>query len=185
MAEIGGRDEFMHPVDHPNTNLTTPTRHVKECCLIHRQQLRPSERKVNKVALDKKNSQTDAARHRRALESFKEHTGKDYEFRLSPSDPPSITDIASLGLDRTYGESWCRPGLDLKTKSLITMTVVATLGCDDYLHNHIVAAHNVGVTKDEVVDWLIHLNGYLGTPRTNVALRVAREVWTKMANAPA
>ena len=37
-----------------------------------------------------------------------------------------------------------------------------------------------GVTKDQMVDWLIHVNSYIGTPRAVAALRVAREVWTEM-----
>lgn len=123
----------------------------------------------------------DAQRHLRALKAYKEHTGKEYVQKSSPHDPPSIKDLAFMGLDRTYGDSWSRPGLDLRTKSFVCMTLTATLGCEDQLRSHILAAHNSGVTKDEVVDWLIHLNGYLGTPRTNVALKAAREVWKQLA----
>lgn len=127
----------------------------------------------------------DAQRHLRALKSYKEHTGKEYAPKSSPYDPPSMKDFATMGLDRTYGDSWCRPGLDLKSKSLICMTLTATLGCEDQLRSHIIAAHHTGITKDEVVEWLIHLNGYIGTPRANVALKVAREVWKSMAESKA
>jgi 4-carboxymuconolactone decarboxylase len=123
----------------------------------------------------------DAQRHLRALKAYKEHTGKEYVPKSSPHDPASMKDFTFMGLDRTYGDSWCRPGLDLRTKSFICMTLTAALGCDDQLRSHITAAHASGVTKDEIVDWLIHMNGYAGTPRANVALKIAREVWKDMA----
>jgi 4-carboxymuconolactone decarboxylase len=127
----------------------------------------------------------DKATHEAALKAYKQHTGRDYVYKSGPHDPPSIKDLAGLGLDRTYGDSWGRPGLDMRTKSFICMTLTAALGCDDQLKSHVAAAHNTGITKDEVVEWLIHLNGYLGTPRTNVALKAVREVWKTMADKPA
>lgn len=123
----------------------------------------------------------DVQRHLRALKAHKKHTGKEYVLKTSPHDPESMKDFSTMGLDRTYGDSWCRPGLDMRTKSFVCMTLTATLSCEDQLRSHIIAAHNTGVTKDEVVDWLIHLNGYIGTPRANVALKVTRDVWKSMA----
>lgn len=123
----------------------------------------------------------DKATHERALEAYRQHTGKDYVTRGSPHDPANIKDLATLGFDRTYGDSWSRPGLDMRTKSFVCMTLTAALGCEDQLKSHVTAAHHTGITKEEVVEWLIHLNGYLGTPRTNVALKCVREVWAAMA----
>ena len=76
-----------------------------------------------------------------------------------------MKDLVFLGMDRTYGDSWGRPGLDMRTKSFICMTLTAALGCEDQLRSHIVAAHHTGITKDEMVEWLIHLTtrGLFGT----------------------
>ena len=123
----------------------------------------------------------DTTTHETALKAYKQHTGRDYVAKRSPNDPASMKDFVALGLDRTYGDSWSRPGLDMRTKSFICMTLTAALGCDDQLKSHVIAAHHTGISKDEVVEWLIHLNGYLGTPRTNVALKAVREVWSAMA----
>ncbi|NBR88183.1 MAG: hypothetical protein EBT61_22315, partial [Verrucomicrobia bacterium] len=105
----------------------------------------------------------------------------DYVAKSSPHDPAVMKDLVFLGMDRTYGDSWARPGLDMRTKSFICMTLTAALGCEDQLRSHIVAAHHTGITKDEMVEWLIHLNGYMGTPMTNVALKNVRAVWKDMA----
>ena len=123
----------------------------------------------------------DKATHDAAVKFYKEHTGKDYVAKSSPYDPPSMKDLVFLGMDRTYGDSWGRPGLDMRTKSFICMTLTAALGCEDQLRSHITAAHHTGITKDEMVEWLIHLNGYMGTPMTNVALKNVREVWKELA----
>ena len=123
----------------------------------------------------------DKATHEVAKNAYKVHTGKDYVAKSSPNDPPVMKDLVFLGMDRTYGDSWARPGLDMRTKSFICMTLTAALGCEDQLRSHIVAAHHTGITKDEMVEWLIHLNGYMGTPMTNVALKNVRAVWKDMA----
>lgn len=124
---------------------------------------------------------TDSDRRRRALESFRKHGGRDFVFQRAAHDPPSVEEIALLGLDSTYGEAWCRPELDLRTRSFIVMTAVAVQGCEGQLYSHIAAAHNAGVTKDEVIEWLIQLIGYIGVPLTNNALAVARAVWKDTA----
>ena len=124
---------------------------------------------------------SDSDRHKRALQSYKAHRGVDYVAPASPHDPQSIVDLATMGLDRAYGDSWSRPGLDFRTKSFVTMTVAATLGTEEQLRIHIAAAHRLGISKDELVEWLIHLNGYIGIMRTNVALRIARDVWAAQA----
>ena len=123
----------------------------------------------------------DAARHKRAMKAYKQYGGKDYVLKSTPDDPGSINDIALLGVDRCYGESWNRKGLDMKTKALITISMLATLGIEPELKTHIRHAHQQGVTKDQMVDWLIHVNSYIGTPRAVAALRIAREVWAEMA----
>jgi 4-carboxymuconolactone decarboxylase len=123
----------------------------------------------------------DAARHKRAMKAYKQYGGKKYVLKSTPHDPRSINDIALLGVDRCYGDSWNRKGLDMKTKALITISMLATLGIEPELKTHIRHAHHQGVTKDQLVDWLIHVNSYIGTPRAVAALRVAREVWAEMA----
>jgi alkylhydroperoxidase/carboxymuconolactone decarboxylase family protein YurZ len=122
----------------------------------------------------------DSSRRAHALQAYKDHTGAEYAPTASPLDPPAMEDLKWLGLDRNYGDSWSRPGLDVRTKSFITITATAVLGCEVQLKSYIAAAHHVGITKDEVVEWLIHLNGYIGTPRTNVALSAVREVWKSL-----
>ena len=123
-------------------------------------------------------------RHERAQKMYRAYMGRDYKMTITPHDPASIKDISQLTVDRCYGDSWSKTRLDMKTKSLITISMLVAVGIEPELKTHIRAAHHQGVTKDEMVEWLVHVNSYLGTPRSVVALRIARQVWQEMAEAP-
>ena len=112
---------------------------------------------------------------------YKKQRGKDYVLKSFPSDPPSVDEIAKLAISRCYGDVWSRPGLDMRTRAFITITVLATIGALDQLKNHILGAHDLGITKDEIVEWLVHLNSYIGTPKATIALSTARAAWKDMA----
>jgi len=115
------------------------------------------------------------------LQTYKAQRGKDYVLKRLPYDPASIDDIAKLSISRCYGDVWSRPGLDMRTRALITMSFLIAIGADEQLKNHIQGAHQAGVTKDEIVEWLLHVSSYLGTPKSVMALKIAREVWKEMA----
>ena len=70
----------------------------------------------------------DPQRHERALKAFEQQRGYEYTPPTSPYDPPSMKEITNLGLDRCYGDAWSRPGLDMRSRCLVTMSVLATLG---------------------------------------------------------
>lgn len=124
---------------------------------------------------------TDSERRELALRTYKKYMGREHRLKSSPYDPPNITDISHLVTERCYGDSWSKTAIDMKTKSLVTMTMLVSLGNEEELKIHIAAAHHQGVTKEQIVEWLVHVNSYLGTPKSVWALRVAREVWRMMA----
>ena len=117
------------------------------------------------------------------LKAYRKQRGTDYVLKRFPYDPSSVEDIAKLSITRCYGDVWSRPGLDLRTRALITISFLICLGADEQLKNHLHGAHKAGVTKDEIVEWLLHVNSYIGTPKGVMALKIAREVWKEMAEA--
>lgn len=123
---------------------------------------------------------TSNERYESALKSYKEHRGKDYAPARLSSEPENIDEFKDLYFMRCYGDTWSRPGLDMRTRSLMTMCILAAIGADEQLKGHIESAHNVGITKAEMVEWLIHLNSYLGTPKSMIAFNIARQVWKEM-----
>jgi 4-carboxymuconolactone decarboxylase len=75
-----------------------------------------------------------------------------------------------------WGEVWTRPGLDRKTRSCITVAMLATLHHDDELAMHLRGAMRNGVSKDELVEVLLQVGIYAGLPAANRAFAIARRV---------
>ncbi len=75
-----------------------------------------------------------------------------------------------------FGDLWSRPALPVRDRSMITVAVLAALGQPEELRAHLAGATNVGLSRDELVEVLMHISIYAGVPATNAALRVAAEV---------
>lgn len=75
-----------------------------------------------------------------------------------------------------WGGAWTRPGLERKTRSLLTIVILAALGREDELRLHVRASRNTGVGEDELREALIQTAIYAGVPAANTAFRIAREV---------
>ena len=72
-----------------------------------------------------------------------------------------------------WGEIWTRPGLSRAERSIITLTVLATLQHEEELAMHVVAALRNGVTPEQIREVLLHLTAYAGVPVGNRAFAVA------------
>lgn len=95
-----------------------------------------------------------------------------------PGVPASAADFRRYVAEITLADSWQRPGLDDRAKSLVTIAVlIAQGGQPDELDWHINAAINLGITREEIIGLLIHAAAYCGVPRANTAYAVAIEVF--------
>ena len=75
-----------------------------------------------------------------------------------------------------WGDVWQRPGLDLKTRSLITVAMLTALGKQHELKGHVRGALNNGATPAEISEVLLHASIYCGVPAAVEAYRSAAEV---------
>jgi 4-carboxymuconolactone decarboxylase len=75
-----------------------------------------------------------------------------------------------------WGAVWGRDGLDRRTRSCVTLAVLATLRCDEELAMHVRAARRNGLTADEIGEVLLHTAIYAGVPAANTALAIAQRV---------
>ncbi len=75
-----------------------------------------------------------------------------------------------------WGTVWQRPGLDLKTRSLVTIAMLTALGKQKELAGHIRGALNNGATETEIQEVLLHATIYCGVPSAVDAFRTAAEV---------
>jgi len=75
-----------------------------------------------------------------------------------------------------WGDVWQRPGLDMKTRSLVTVALLAALGKQHELKGHVRGALNNGATAQEIQEVLLHTSIYCGVPTAVDAFRSAAEV---------
>jgi len=90
------------------------------------------------------------------------------------------SDFQRFITETAWGSVWARPGLDRKTRSLVTIGMLAALGRYDELRLHVRATQNTGVSRDEVVEVLLHAAVYGGIPAANSAFQHAREVYAEL-----
>jgi 4-carboxymuconolactone decarboxylase len=104
----------------------------------------------------------------------------------------SLGNVTSLDADfqqwiteSAWGGVWARPGLDRRTRSLITVAILAALGRDTELALHLRASQNNGVQPKEITEMLFHVAVYAGVPAANHAFAVAKTVFDSPDGAPA
>ena len=77
---------------------------------------------------------------------------------------------------KAWGDVWQRPGLDHKSRSMITVAMLAAMGKHHELKGHVRGALNNGVTPAELQEILLHVAVYCGAPAAAEAFRTAAEV---------
>jgi len=75
-----------------------------------------------------------------------------------------------------WGQVWSRSELDRRTRSLLTLALLAALRCEEELAMHIAAAIRIGVTPVEIRETLLHTAVYAGAPAANAAFATAARV---------
>lgn len=75
-----------------------------------------------------------------------------------------------------WGFVWSREGLDRKTRSLLNIALLTTLGRKEELALHMGAAKTNGVTREEIREVLMHTAIYSGVPAAVDGFRVARKL---------
>lgn len=78
--------------------------------------------------------------------------------------------------EQLFGTIWARPGLPIKTRSMITLAALMALGRGPELRLHMRGALNLGITQNELKELIIHLSQYSGVPTAVEAIRAFREV---------
>ena len=91
---------------------------------------------------------------------------------------PAMKQFIDLATETVFGALWARPGLDIKTRTLICVVSDAATGRHPELDIHLRFALRQGWTEDELTEVLIHLTGYVGVPIIREAMLVASRVFS-------
>lgn len=93
---------------------------------------------------------------------------------------PVMRRFIDVVTETVFGALWTRPGLDLKTRTLICVVSDAATGHEAELAIHLRMALRQGWTEDELTETLLHLLGYVGAPSARDALLVASRVFAEV-----
>jgi len=85
-------------------------------------------------------------------------------------------DFQNLITRYAWGEIWTRPGLERKTRILITLALVVAVNRPDEFRMYVKAAIQNGVTQPELKEVLLQTAIYCGLPAANASFRAAEEV---------
>ncbi len=83
--------------------------------------------------------------------------------------------IQDMVTEYCWGYGWGRDGLDKRTRSMLTLTMLTVLGKMTELKAHTRGALRNGVTVDEIKEVLLHATIYAGIPAGVDAFRNAKE----------
>ena len=91
------------------------------------------------------------------------------------------TDFQRFITEMAWGSVWVRPGLERKTRHLLTIALLAGLGKEKELAIHIRASQNTGVTPEEIKEVLLQVAVYAGVPAANSAFAIAKQVYAELS----
>jgi len=82
--------------------------------------------------------------------------------------------------ESAWGAVWTRPGLDRRTRSLLTLALLAAQGYWEEFAMHLRATSNTGASADDIREMLFHVAVYAGVPAANHGFAIAKEIYEEM-----
>ncbi|OBJ83305.1 4-carboxymuconolactone decarboxylase [Mycobacterium sp. 1245852.3] len=115
-------------------------------------------------------------RFERGSKVRREVLGDEHVDRARAATTDLTADFQHMITEYAWGAIWARPGLDRRSRSIITLTALIARGHHSELAMHIRAALRNGLSRDEIKEILLQTAIYCGVPDANAAFRVAQEV---------
>lgn len=89
-------------------------------------------------------------------------------------------DLATYIIEFAFGDVYCREGLSLQERELITISSLLTSGgCEPQLEVHINGSMNVGILPEKIIETFIQCIPYTGFPKVLNAVNVAKKVFSE------
>ena len=119
----------------------------------------------------------DEAQYQRGVAQFAQMVGRDQIDTLRQRFQALSPEFERLVMGTIGGEVWNRPGLDLRTRSLCSIAVLAGLGRVNALELNIRMALNNGASKEEIIETFFQVAVYAGFAAAWDGLQRADEVF--------
>jgi 4-carboxymuconolactone decarboxylase/3-oxoadipate enol-lactonase/4-carboxymuconolactone decarboxylase len=115
----------------------------------------------------------DDDRRRVGEQIRREVLGDAHVDRAAATSPSESRDFQDFITRVAWGEVWSRDGIDRRTRSCLTISLLAALGHWDELAMHVRAAVRNGLSREDIAEVFLHTSVYAGVPVANHALSVA------------
>jgi 4-carboxymuconolactone decarboxylase len=115
--------------------------------------------------------------YERGLAVRREVLGDSYVDQAAARATDLTREFQTLVTEFAWGAIWTRPGLDRRSRSMITLTALIARGRDEELALHLRAALRNGLSRDEIKEVLLQTAVYCGVPDANAAFRIAQNVF--------
>lgn len=99
-------------------------------------------------------------------------------------DDPIMDGFSDYAREAVFAQLWARPGLDIRTRTLICVVSDTATHAWPELAIHLRMARRAGWTEQELAEALLHLSGYIGLPAVREAMITAKTVFAQMRGEP-
>jgi 4-carboxymuconolactone decarboxylase len=114
-------------------------------------------------------------RYERGMQTRREVLGDEHVDRMIAGTTPFDAEFQRGITETVWADLWSDPRLDRKTRSLVTIAILAALRSEE-LEIHLRASLNTGVADEELAEVLRHVAVYAGVPAANSAIAKAKAV---------
>jgi 4-carboxymuconolactone decarboxylase len=125
------------------------------------------------------------SRYDTGMKVRKEVLGSEHVERVMARATEFDADFQRIITEMAWGSVWSRPDLDRRTRSLVTVAILAALGREELALHLRAAIEHVGVDPHEIAEVLLHVAVYAGVPAANAAFAVAKKIVSLPAAEPA
>lgn len=121
-------------------------------------------------------SPSAASTYERGLAVRRQVLGFAHVDRATDAQTHFDADFQHYITENAWASVWARPGLDLRTRHLVTIALLAGLGREHELELHLRSIAHTGTTDDDVREVLFHVALYAGIPAANSAFALAKRI---------
>jgi 4-carboxymuconolactone decarboxylase len=122
------------------------------------------------------------------LEFFRRFVGAEAaaQYETSAAIPGAFgAEMFHSAIRNVFGGVWSRPGLDARSRSLLTLGMVIAMRLPDEITNHARGALKHGCTHQELEEVVLHCAAYVGFPAAGIALKSVHAAIGESVRSPA
>lgn len=113
----------------------------------------------------------------------REVLGETYVTASAASSSPLTEPLRAFAIKNLWGDIWCRPELDRRSRSIVCLSILAATNRPEELKVHIRGALNNGLTRDEIREIFLQSALYCGIPTGSDCTRIAKQIFAELDKA--